>query len=380
MAGIYVHIPFCKSKCNYCNFLSVASLKFINDYIDALIIEIINKKHFFDNNCIVQTIYFGGGTPSLLKITYVEKILNSIKNNFKVYENAEITFEMNPDDVNDLYLKSLRKIGINRLSIGCQSFNDIELEYLGRKHSAEKAFYSVVMAKKYGFENISIDIIYGLPEKISCNPEINLEKIKELNVKHISAYSLTMEKNTILSNKVKKGIMLSPNEDVAADNFIFYMKELKKMGYMHYEISNYASPNYQSKHNSAYWENIPYLGVGAGAHSFNLFERCINTSNISNYIKCVNQDTEYSDKEILTENDKYNEYVMTSIRTSKGIDINYIKNNFDKKFLIYFLKNIVQFVDNKHVLFDNSKYILSDTGKLWCDKISEKLFFIDNCC
>jgi oxygen-independent coproporphyrinogen III oxidase len=373
MAGIYIHIPFCRSKCHYCNFVSVASQKYQSEYIDAICKEIHQQKNFFSSGIEVETIYFGGGTPSLLYPDETIKILETVYKEFKITPDAEITFEVNPDDADTARLKSLLQAGINRLSIGTQSFHDQELQYLGRKHDARKGISSFHLARDVGYTNISLDIIFGLPREVAQSPVHNLEQLLILNPEHISAYSLTMEPDTILSVLSAKGKMLSPDEDIAVDYFRFYMESLCDACYEHYEISNYARPGFRSKHNAAYWQSKPYLGVGAGAHSYDLQTRTANVSAIRKYMEGIINGTPFREREILTLKDKYHDYILTSIRTSEGISFAYIRKVFGENFLSHIRKYAGEYIESGMLISDGSVLKLSNTGKLWTDRISEKL-------
>jgi len=373
MTGIYIHIPFCRSKCHYCNFFSVASQKYQREYVDALCSEIGQQRQFFDSGSEIETIYFGGGTPSLLHPEEAIRILETVYKEFRVRADAEITFETNPDDADPAFLKILFLAGINRLSIGTQSFNDQELQYLGRKHDAEKGIISVSHARDAGFTNISLDIIFGLPKEVAQSPVHNLEQLLNLNPEHVSAYSLTMEPDTILAVLASKGRMLPPDEDFAADHFRFYMDSLCNAGYEHYEISNYARPGFRSKHNAAYWQSKPYLGVGAGAHSYDLKARSVNVSAIRKYMEGIFNGTPFRETEILSLNDKYHDYLLTSIRTSEGISLAYIRRVFGEKFLLHIHKQAGEYIESGMLISDGYVLKLSKTGKLWTDRISEKL-------
>lgn len=377
MSGIYIHIPFCSKKCHYCNFTSIATLKMKSDYILALKNEINLRNSFFAENNLVETIYFGGGTPSLLSIAEISDLINQIKSQFNVVSNAEITLELNPENADINYLENLLKIGINRLSIGTQSFSDAELSYLGRTHNAKQSYDSVLLAKQAGFKNISIDIIFGLPLQVSLNPKFNLDKILELQIQHVSAYSLTLEEKTIFEHLVKKNKIIPPNEENAASQFEFYMNELTSNGFLHYEISNYAIQGFESKHNSAYWQNIPYLGLGASAHSFNLFSRSWNTNNISTYINELQDNNLCYEMEVLSKDDSFNDYVITSIRTNKGTSLNFVTENWGYLYFSY-LNKVLNSLDKSFLLEnEENRIILSNKGKLFADFIASKLMKID---
>lgn len=373
MSGIYIHIPFCTSKCHYCNFVSIASQKLQAPYVKALIKEIHQQKQFFSTKTPIESIYLGGGTPSLLTKDQLDRIFDNLIKTFPISNNAEITLEMNPDNASPKFLKELKTIGINRLSIGTQSFHDEELQYLGRKHNAQTGIQSVRFARDEGFNNISIDFIYGLPQPYAKDPAYNIEQALLLQVEHISAYSLTMETNTILSHMVSKGKLLPPDEEIATEQFRFYMNSLRNKGYEHYEISNYAKPGFRSRHNSSYWQNKSYLGLGAGAHSYDLSNRFWNTSIISEYISAIENGTLKKTIDYLTTNEHYNDYILTSIRTIEGSNIEYIAIQFGDTYFAHFRKNILPFINKCYVECSGSSYKLTDEGKLWADSISENL-------
>lgn len=376
MSGIYIHFPFCKQKCHYCNFTSIASTKLKSSYVAALIKEINLRNDFFENENKVKTIYFGGGTPSILSISEIKEIFNALNENFDLKNVEEITFEVNPENLNNHYLSDLLEIGINRLSIGTQSFSNQELSYLGRNHNALQSEEAVKKAKQVGFTNISIDLIYGLPRNIAENPIVNINKSLELDVQHISAYALTLEDNTIFSHLIKSKKIQSPNDDDAASDFYIYMNELKKYNFVHYEISNFAKNGFHSKHNSSYWENIPYLGVGASAHSFNIKTRSWNTSNISNYINSITSNQLDFELEELSLQDSFNDYVLTAIRTNKGIDLNLVKMKFGNTLYLHLLNRLESLKDKSHVDISNNRICLSNAGKFFADSITAEFMFI----
>ena len=280
MAGIYLHIPFCKSKCPYCNFFSVASIKAVEEFLPALKKEISLQQHYLGNQKI-ETLYFGGGTPSLIKPSAINRILEQIQNSFAVEKTAEITLEANPDDITVASLEAWHNAGINRLSIGVQSFNDADLKYLGRIHSGAQAEKSVQLALEHGFNHLSVDFIYGMPTLSDSAFADNLEKAVSLQIPHISAYALTTEPKTAMDVMIRKQQMQGPDEETAASQFRYLMQYLGSRGYEHYEISNFCLPGKYSRHNSSYWKGDHYLGLGPSAHSFNGISRQWNVNGIS---------------------------------------------------------------------------------------------------
>ena len=373
MNGIYIHIPFCRHKCNYCNFFSIASIKYKSDFIKVLLKEIELQINYLPNKKI-NTIYFGGGTPSMLSVDEINLILNKINQLFSIEKDAEITLEANPDDLIDRKIIELKNSAINRVSVGIQSFNDDDLHYLNRKHNSEQAKNSISQLKEFGFENISIDLIYGIPTLTEKKWEQNLEKFFALEIPHLSAYSLTVEKNTILDNLIRKGKAKNISENLSIEHFKYLLNRMDVNGFVHYEISNFSKPGCQSKHNSIYWSGGKYLGLGPSAHSFNGNARQWNVSNISKYIQSINNGIIPAEIEILNTNQKYNEYIMTSLRTIGGCKENVIKEQFGEKYLGYFLKTSKKHLQNRTLIVEDEKYILSQTGKLFADGISSDLF------
>jgi len=373
MNGIYIHIPFCRQKCNYCNFFSIASIKYKSDFIKVLLKEIELQKNYLSNKKI-NTIYFGGGTPSMLSVDETNLILNKINQLFSIEKDAEITLEANPDDLTDAKIIELKNSPINRVSVGIQSFNDDDLHYLNRKHNSEQAKKSISQLKEFGFENISIDLIYGIPTLTEKKWEQNLEKFFALEIPHLSAYSLTVEKNTILDNLIRKGKAKNISENLSIEHFKYLLNRMDDNGFVHYEISNFSKPGCHSKHNCIYWSGGKYLGLGPSAHSFNGNARQWNVSNISKYIQSINNGIIPAEIEILNTNQKYNEYIMTSLRTIGGCKENVIKEQFGEKYLGYFLKTSKKHLQNRTLIVEDEKYILSQTGKLFADGIASDFF------
>lgn len=380
MSGIYIHIPFCKKVCHYCNFHHLAGLKYKETYLEALRKEIISRKSYITSENtsenVVNTIYFGGGTPSIIDSKDIESILNIIHQHFKVNSEAEITLEANPDDLSNEKLQDLKTIGINRLSIGIQSFNDLDLQYLNRSHNAETAYNVIENSKNCGIDNLSIDLIYGIPTSTDAIWEQNLILTQKLNIPHLSAYSLTVEPDTNLQRLIEKGKLANIDENKTLAQFDLLMQFAVDNDYLHYEISNFCKKNFESKHNSSYWKGISYLGVGTSAHSYNGTSRQWNVSNVNDYIKCIQSDNnDYFETEILSDTEKYNEYVMTSLRTSWGIDIETIKTKFGSKYALHFEQKINDFIVTKAILKTSNIYTLTQYGKTICDYITVDLFY-----
>ncbi len=375
MAGIYIHIPFCKQKCIYCNFFSLASNKYRQVFTETLLKEIRIQKDYLGNETI-ETIYFGGGTPSLLDTNEISLILNELSKHHNIDKAAEITLEANPDDLTKAKVAELKKTNINRLSIGIQSFSDTDLRYLRRMHNSRQAYVAVKLAQDTGFQNITADLIYGIPSLSNAGWEQNLIAAFELQVPHISAYSLTVEQKTILSNFIQTRRLPPVDESLSIKHYETLLKLMGENNYIHYEISNFCRKGFISKHNSNYWEQKKYLGLGPSAHSYDGNSRQWNISNLTQYIDSVkNKNVVPYVKEILSEQQKYNEYVMTSLRTMWGCDMKYIEDTFGKEMLNYFLSQLPDV--HKQFLKENNRIIyLSDKGKLFADKIASEFFIV----
>ena len=372
MAGIYIHIPFCIQRCSYCNFFSVVSINLVNEVINAIIKELSIRKDYLKNEP-VQTIYFGGGTPSLLTIQQIEKLLNTVYTNFPVEQNAEITFEANPDDLTKNYLFDLKKVGINRLSIGIQSFDDDKLKILNRRHDATQAHEAVREAQKAGFSNISIDLIYGLPIQSLDEWGADLDKAFSLSIQHLSAYGLTFEEKTLLSKQKEKKIIEPADEELMIKMYELLLEESSKKGFDAYEISNFSLPGFYSRHNSSYWNQTAYLGVGPSAHSYNGISRQWNVAAIQKYTEGILKNSSFYEQEILSLEDRYNEYVLLGLRTKNGINIDALEQNFGTELKDFCLENIKTFIDNEKAYRCGSFLRLNTKGKLISDTIIAQL-------
>ncbi|MBO5810397.1 MAG: radical SAM family heme chaperone HemW [Bacteroidales bacterium] len=373
MAGIYIHIPFCKSKCAYCNFFSLASESKIQDYVEALKKEIIARKTYLGNE-IVKTIYFGGGTPSLLSVKNIEEIINLLNKNYEIVSSPETTLEINPDTIDREKMSSLKQIGINRMSVGIQSFHDDDLKYLGRRHDSRHAMQVLDDLKHSGFDKITLDLIYGMPTLTEEKWNKNLDIFFSTGFSHLSAYALTVEPKTILGQRIEKGDLQNISEDDAIRHYNILVERTKENSFEHYEISNFAKEGCRSQHNSIYWKDVKYLGLGASAHSYNGNSRQWNISNLTKYIQFVGNSNDYFEKEILTKEDKFNEYVMTSLRTSWGCDIRKMETDYGERYAVHFLKNVKKHLDSGIMLIKNNNYILTDEGMLFADGIAADLF------
>ena len=373
MAGIYIHTPFCKSKCAYCNFFSLASQSKINDYVEALKKEIVLRKNYLGDET-VKTIYFGGGTPSLLSVKNIEEILDLLNKNYEIISSPEITLEINPDTIDREKMESLKQIGINRMSVGIQSFNDEDLKYLGRRHDSRHAMQVLEDLKHTDFEKITLDLIYGMPTLTEEKWNKNLDIFFSTDITHLSAYALTVEPKTILGQRIEKGELQSVSEEETIRHYNILVERTKENGFEHYEISNFAKEGFRSQHNSIYWRDEKYLGLGPSAHSYDGNSRQWNISNLTKYIQLIGNSEDYFDKEILSRDDKFNEYIMTSLRTSWGCDIEKIERDYGKSYAHHFLKNIKKYLDNGEMLKENNTYFLSEEGKLFADGIAADLF------
>ncbi len=373
MAGIYIHIPFCKTKCHYCNFFSLATNKYRDDFNQALLIELIARKNELSAYSI-DSIYFGGGTPSLLSVSDLQKILDLIQSHYQLSPTAEITLEANPDDLNKKYLQGLKSTLINRLSIGIQSFNNDELRFLNRVHSAQEAIDSVNIAQDVGFDNISLDLIYGIPNSSIFSWEKNLDLIKSFNTSHLSAYSLTQENKTTYDVLIKKGRLQAPDDTKAVQQYKLLQKMLGALKLEQYEISNYAMDQKYALHNTNYWRGIPYMGLGPSAHSYSGEKRRWNIAHLAKYIESTKQGKTIFEEEILSINDKWNEKIMTALRTQWGVDLKDLQRFNREKWKKDFLKKAKEFIDKELMLENDGNYILSNKGKLFADGIAGEFF------
>lgn len=375
MAGIYFHIPFCKQKCHYCDFYSKKDSKGINDLVKYEIQELVFRKDYL-NNEIVETIYFGGGTPSLLNDNHIKDLLACVNNYFEVSKDCEISFESNPDDLTDEYLKVLYQCGINRLSIGIQSFNDEILKFLGRRHDSKKLCGIIETAKNIGFSNISVDLIFGIPG-MNLETYLNsLDKVLKLDIQHISAYSLTIAEGTLFYKWLNNNIIQEIDEEDLIVQFNSTIDILSEHGFSHYETSNYAREGYKSRHNSSYWEDIKYLGIGPSAHSYNHISRQWNVSDTRAYCDHILNSTQFYEVEYLTTKDKFNEYIITGLRTSNGVSENYIEKNFDEKFYLFFMKEVNKLLKDNLVYFKDDRVALTRKGILISDFIIRLFYYI----
>jgi oxygen-independent coproporphyrinogen-3 oxidase len=368
MAGIYIHVPFCRKPCNYCDFYHIISHENNAGFVKALLKEAVLRKDYIENET-VSTIYLGGGTPSVLALNDLENILSVIRNEYKVEPDPEITMELNPDDVNPEYMNGIRDLGINRISLGIQSWRDSDLKFLNRRHDSAKARYALEEVFRAGFGNVTIDLIYGIPGMSLGDWESNLDYSLSFDIKHLSAYHLTIEKGTVFGKMLEKGLINEIDEDESTAQFNTLIRKTAEAGFIHYEISNFARPGYFSKHNSNYWKQVSYLGLGPSAHSFNGYSRQWNKSDLRGYIKAIELGSILSESEELDNRTKFNEYIMTSLRTMWGIDLEYVERTFEKEGVDYVINTSDKFRKYGLMRQENSSLVLTDQGKMISDNI-----------
>jgi len=373
MAGIYIHYPFCKSRCYYCDFYTITDSSLKPPFYEALLYEISLRKDFLKQEPI-ETIYFGGGTPSLLDPAKVNQVLETIHKHFTVVDLPEITIEINPDDVSKYYARQLKQTQVNRLSLGIQAFYNYHLRLMNRRHKVMGALKAVDTLQAEGYDNISIDLIYGLPEMTKAEWEKTLNKAVKMNIQHISAYHLTYEEGTVFDKLRKSGRLIPPDEDISLWQFNTMTDFLENNDFIQYEISNFGKMGRFSKHNINYWQNKPYLGLGPAAHSFDGKSRYWNISDISKYLRIERKNDDIREKEILTSSDRFNEYLMTGLRTYWGIDIAHIKRHFPDKNSDELLKTIGKYIESGHIKAEGKKYYLTRKGMFISDKITAELF------
>lgn len=376
MAGIYIHIPFCKQRCNYCAFYSSTLYNIKEEYADAVCKELLMRKEYIKGEEI-NTIYFGGGTPSTLPITLLQKICDTIYKNYSVCSNAEITIECNPDDLTEEFLAVLRQLPFNRISMGVQSFSDRQLKRLGRRHNAEKARRAVGNARAAGYKNISIDLMFALPGSTTKEWEDSINEAISLNPEHISAYNLMYEEDTPLHRALQRGDFEELSEEENVEQFRMLIKRMKEAGYCHYEISNFAKPGYESRHNSSYWNDTAYIGCGAAAHSYNGDSREWNISDIKEYIKGIESNNRNYEIEHLTEEERYNDTVLTRLRTSDGIPLAWIKNKFSQRLNSYMLNAAKKHIEYGYIKKTDETLSLTEKGIFISDAVIRDLIYVE---
>jgi oxygen-independent coproporphyrinogen-3 oxidase len=368
MAGIYIHIPFCKKLCNYCDFYHVVSTGDNSDFLRTLVKE-AEIRNRYTGDALISTIYFGGGTPSVLSVNELENVLEQLKRFYSVELSCETTIELNPDDITPEYLKGLKKAGFNRISLGIQSWRDEDLKLLNRRHTSSQAAGALKDTLKAGFENVSIDLIYGIPGMSLKAWESNLEQSFAFDIKHLSAYHLTIEPGTVFGRMKERGLIGEEDEERSNSEFNILIKKTEAAGFVHYEISNFGKPGYFSIHNSNYWKQVPYLGLGPSAHSFNGYSRQWNISDINKYIASVNDGTTFFEKEDLDLKTRFNEYIMTSLRTMWGIDLEYLERTFEKESYDYVVNLSGKLISYGMMRLDKKNLVLTNQGKMISDNI-----------
>ncbi len=375
MPGIYVHIPFCQSRCIYCDFFSTTSLAERDTYIDALCREISLRSRQEPGCEIVRTIYVGGGTPSQLTPQQIGRILDCIYTHFDVDAQAEVTLEANPDDINETFLGGLQPLPVNRLSLGIQTFDDARLRFLHRRHTAAEAIRAVKLCQSHGYRNLSIDLMFGFPDETPNDWQRDLQQALQLHVQHLSAYSLMWEDGTPLTRMLQQGKIREPEEETTLEMFRLLMRRLQENGFEHYEISNFCRPGYQSRHNSSYWHNVPYIGFGAGAHSYDGHTRSWNVASLPIYIKGINEGNRRYESETLTDDQRFNERVMTGLRTAEGISLRTLQADFGETYYRYFMHACRQHLTSGNLQLspDRQRIHLSADGILISDTIMSDL-------
>ena len=377
MAGIYIHVPFCKRRCGYCNFYSTTRLELKKSYLQALKKELDGRRHYL-NDEPVQTIYFGGGTPSLLEPAEIQLVIGTIKQLHSVASDAEITVEANPDDLTLVYIGQLAQTDANRLSIGIQSFDDAMLTLMNRRHNAQQAIDAVLNCQQAGFGNISVDLIYGLPRMTADDWQRQLDTVAGLGVQHLSAYHLSYEEGTAFGLKLKRGQLAEVTEDESLEQFEILTAWAKSADFEHYEISNFAKSGFCSRHNSSYWDRTIYLGIGPAAHSYNRTTRSWNTSNTAEFIKGIESGSCVSEEEQLSTSDIFNDYVITALRTSAGIDMDYLQREQPRQMVEYLRRQAESFVSGGRLEYAANHLKLTHSGIFISDEIMEELIFSDN--
>jgi oxygen-independent coproporphyrinogen-3 oxidase len=375
MSGIYIHIPFCKQACFYCDFHFSTSLKKKDDMIAALVKEIEIRKEELQNT-VIETIYFGGGTPSVLSVNEIQQLIDAVYQNHTVEEHPEITLEANPDDLSEAKIIELSKSPINRLSIGIQSFFEKDLKLMNRAHNSEEAKESLSLATQY-FDNISVDLIYGIPDCTNEEWKKNIKTALSFGVPHISSYALTVEPKTALADFIKKGIIKNVDDEKAQEQFNILIEELTNANFVHYETSNFGKENFFSRNNSSYWLGKSYLGIGPSAHSFDGKQRSWNLRNNTKYIKSIQQNQLPIERETLSTTDRYNEYVMTGLRTIWGISLQKISNDFGEKYVMYLESQAKKHIEQELLYIENQVIKTTQKGKFLSDGITSDLFMLN---
>ena len=375
MAGLYIHIPFCKQRCNYCAFYSSTLYNMREEYVAALTKELLLRKDYAHGKAI-ETIYFGGGTPSTLSIEQLQRICSTIYSAYPVANSPEVTIECNPDDLTPEFLEALRPLPFNRISMGVQSFNDTQLQRLGRRHTAEGARTAVGNARKAGYTNISIDLMFALPGSTPQQWQEDLDSAIALRPQHLSAYNLMYEEGTPLYRALCNGSITELSEEENLEQFRMLIESMKKAGYRHYEISNFTLPGYESRHNSSYWNDTPYIGCGAAAHSYNGTEREWNIADIKEYIKGIESVNRKFEIEHLSEEERYNDTILTRLRTAEGLPLEWMRDKFSEKLNSYMLRTIEKEIALGNLQENNRQVSLTEKGIFISDAVIRELIFV----
>lgn len=375
MAGLYIHIPFCKQRCTYCAFYSTTLYNIKEQYVDALCKELVTRKDYAGGE-VIGTIYLGGGTPSTLSMSQLQRICDTIYANYRISESAEITIECNPDDLTADFLSQLKRLPFNRISMGIQTFDDTLLKHLGRRHTAEKARQAVANARAAGYNNISIDLIFALPGSTAESWQHDLDCAIALTPEHLSAYNLTYEEGTPLYRALQRGDFEELSEEENIRQFQMLIETMKRAGYRHYEISNFAKPGSESRHNSSYWNDTPYIGCGAAAHSYNGTSRQWNVADIKEYIKGIENGESVFEIEHLSEEERYNDTILTRLRTADGIPLEWIQQKFSEKFINHLARTAEKEISLGNLELQSNRLSLTEKGIFISDAVIRELIYI----
>ncbi len=375
MAGIYFHIPFCSRACTYCDFHFSTKMDTYPQVVKAIHQELAQRAHEVKGHKI-ESVYFGGGTPSLLKNSDLEELLNAVNQYFSVTDNAEITLEVNPEDVTVEKAHFWKSSGVNRLSMGIQSFHERDLVFMNRNHNSRESEKAIRDVQKAGLDNLTIDLIYGVPNASNSDWLYNVKKAIDMGVQHLSSYALTVEEKTVLAHRIKSKKMAPLDEEQALEQFFILANEVNKAGFRHYEISNMALPGFEALHNTNYWKGVPYLGIGPSAHSFDGVNRRWNVSNNVKYIRGLEGSLPYFEEEMLTQKDRFNERVMTGLRMDSGVDLQAIKKDFDEEYFDFLLKEAQPDLLSKRLVLKNDSLQVTPENRFFADGIAANLFFI----
>ncbi len=372
MAGIYIHIPFCRKLCSYCDFYHLMAVADNQAFIDALLIEAAVRKEYIGNET-VSTIYIGGGTPSVLSVSDIKRILGELDKLFSIDEKCEITIEVNPDDISGKYLLELKETTINRISLGIQSWRDSDLKLLNRRHDAAQAAFALEETLKTGFQNVTIDLIYGIPGLTLKDWSYNLETSLAYGIQHLSAYHLTIEPGTVFGKMKERGAFSEIDEEDSTYQFNLLIEKATEAGFVHYEISNFGKPGFFSIHNSNYWKQVKYIGLGPSAHSFNGYSRQWNIRDLRKYIKLVKSGEPFFEREELDKKIRFNEYIMTSLRTMWGIDLDFVEKTFDKEGYDYLVNLAGKYINYGLMKQDKKNLVLTNQGMMISDNVISEL-------